>query len=90
MPLATRINALATRIGQEVKTKAKVTASATAPTSPVEGEYWVDTSAVAGTVAASTFHVGPTEPVFTGQGMWVQTGLGPDGTDSTIWINDGT
>ena len=90
MPLATRINALATRIGQEVKTKAKVTASATAPSSPVEGEYWVDTAAVAGTVSSGTFYVGPTDPGFANEGVWVQTGLGDSGTDFTIWIEDGT
>lgn len=33
--------------------------------------------------------VGDTQPTFTSTGIWVETGLGPDGDDFTIWIEDG-
>ena len=33
-------------------------------------------------------HVQPDEPNFYGeQALWVQTGLGPDGTKVTFWVN---
>jgi hypothetical protein len=38
----------------------------------------------------SNLVIGPDAPTFTGPGMWVQTGLGPDGGDFTLWIEDGT
>lgn len=29
------------------------------------------------------------QPTVPGPYLWVQTGLGPDGTDHTLWIEDG-
>lgn len=33
--------------------------------------------------------VQPTQPAVDGAYLWVQTGLGEDGTEFTIWIEDG-
>jgi hypothetical protein len=41
-----------------------------------------------GNLAEETY-VGPTAPTFTSTGIWIQTGLGPGGTDYTIWFEDG-
>lgn len=36
-------------------------------------------------------YVGPTQPAgVTGRYLWMQTGLGDDGTDTTLWIEDGS
>lgn len=35
--------------------------------------------------------VGPSQPIgVTGQYLWVQTGLGDDGTGITFWVEDGS
>lgn len=34
--------------------------------------------------------VGPAEPVFSSPGMWIQTGLGEEGQDFTVWFEDGS
>lgn len=33
--------------------------------------------------------VGEAQPAWTTPGLWVQTGLGADGSGATIWIEDG-
>lgn len=38
--------------------------------------------------AGRTF-VQPTQPTVPGPWVWVQTGLGPNGTDVTVWVEDG-
>ena len=44
---------------------------------------------MAGTAAGNTF-VGPTPPaVHPTAYLWLQTGLGPDGNDMTLWVEDG-
>lgn len=40
-------------------------------------------------IPVQNLFVGPTAPAFIMPGMWVQTGLG-DGSDFTIWIEDGS
>lgn len=34
--------------------------------------------------------VSPTNPGLTAPGIWIQTGLGADGTDWTLWFEDGS
>lgn len=60
------------------------------PSSPVEGEYWLDPAGTLDAPGAASLFVGPQQPEFAGPGLWVQTGLGSDGTGMTIWIEDGT
>lgn len=45
--------------------------------------------AVAGIQGPGNLHIGPTNELSAGSGIWVQTGLGADGTDFTFWIEDG-
>lgn len=46
---------------------------------------------VPGIQGPSVLSVGTTNTLTPGApGMWVQTGLGSDGTDFTIWIEDGS
>ena len=62
----------------------------TTPTNPRLGQVWID---MVGSYAATTnFHVGPSAPDFGANvpGVWIQTGLGADGTGWTLWIEDGT
>lgn len=45
---------------------------------------------VPGIQGPSALSVGPTNTLTPGtQGLWIQTGLGPDGTGVTFWIEDG-
>lgn len=41
---------------------------------------------------SGSFFVGPNPPSPTpvGEYVWVQTGVGPNGTDMTMWVEDGT
>lgn len=41
-------------------------------------------------MANARTHVGPTPPTGTGPYLWVQTGLGPDGSDFDLIFEDGT
>lgn len=55
------------------------------PAAPVVYEI-----AVPGPQGPSALSVGTTNTLTPGTpGMWLQTGLGPDGTDFTLWIEDG-
>lgn len=74
--------------GVEVR-HAPITVSTTAPTTPREGDFWVDPTD--GVVAAPVnFHVGPNNPGMSAPGMWVQTQTGPNAKGVTFWIEDGT
>lgn len=45
---------------------------------------------VPGIQGPSALSVGTTNTLTPGTaGLWLQTGLGPDGTDFTLWIDDG-
>lgn len=61
------------------------------PPPPVyAGDFWiepVDTSFF-NSVPAELF-VSPALPTFTAPGLWIQTGLGADGSGFTFWIQDG-
>jgi len=60
--------------------------------------YWATRGWVAATAPTDPFPAGhsaklsvdPASPAFAEPGVWVQTGLGPSGTDMTIWIEDGS
>lgn len=39
-------------------------------------------------ISQQNLWVGKTKPVFSGPGIWIETGLG-DGTGWTMWIEDG-
>ena len=65
-----------------------VTVSDLPPSTPKPGDLWVATG-VGGASTPGNFSVGPGDPLLQGAGLWVQTGLG-DGSDFTMWIEDGT
>lgn len=67
---------------------APMTIAASAPTNPKAGDRWLDTSL--DTVPSTNFAVSAVNPGLTNPGLWVQTGLGSDGTGVTFWIEDGT
>lgn len=59
------------------------------------GDTWINTADSDGPTYLSTadtdvLRVQPTDPVLTGPGLWIQTGLGSTGTGITFWIEDGT
>jgi len=66
-----------------------ITIGDTAPTGPKPGDLWVATNVGAAT-SLTNFSVGPNNPSLTGPGLWIQTGLGDDGTGVTFWVEDGT
>lgn len=41
------------------------------------------------TSGAGNVVVSSVDPNLTGPGLWVQTGMGPDGDEFTFWIEDG-
>lgn len=44
-----------------------------------------------GPVGPGNIKVGPTNTLQPGlPGLWIQTGLGPSGTDMSFWVEDGT
>lgn len=45
---------------------------------------------VAGAPGQNATIVSTTNPGLTAPGLWVQTGLGTDGTGITFWVEDGT
>lgn len=54
------------------------------------GDFWVepvDTSFY--NDAPAEIFISPTRPSFTSPGLWIQTGLGVDGSGFTFWIEDG-
>lgn len=53
---------------------------------PASPEFVVN---VPGPQGPGNLHVGPTNELGAGSGVWVQTGLGDDGTGFTFWIEDG-
>ena len=68
MSLSSQVDALAQRVGEEIK--------------QVRSE-------ISGSAAGNTF-IGPDAPVsHPAQYMWLQTGLGADGTGMTLWVEDG-
>jgi hypothetical protein len=53
------------------------------------GQRW--TKGLQGEQGPESLHVGPEAPVDPPpRFVWVQTGLGPSGTDMTFWVEDGT
>lgn len=58
------------------------------PANPEVDDLWIVPDANPASAPAN-FAIGPNDPQLT-QGMWVQTGLGPNGDDWTLWIEDGT
>lgn len=61
---------------------------ASPPPSPQIDDLWIVEDAYPAS-SPPNFAIGSTDPGLA-QGMWVQTGLGPNGDDITIWIEDGT
>jgi hypothetical protein len=45
---------------------------------------------VSGGFSQQNMWVGPVRPEFSAPGLWVETGLGANGDDFTIWIEDGS
>lgn len=81
-------------INVEIVTAPPVTVDVTVP-SPLEVQLTAHATNIditaAGPQGPSGPHnlaVGPTNTL-TAEGLWVQTGLGPDGTGFTFWIEDG-
>lgn len=64
-----------------------MTISPTAPANPQVGDRWLDP---ASDTLTTNFAVSATNPGLINPGLWVQTGLGADGTGITFWIEDGT
>lgn len=67
---------------------APMTIAGSAPANPKVGDRWLDTSV--DTATSTNFVVSSANPGLTNPGLWVQTGLGSDGTGVTFWIEDGT
>lgn len=62
--------------------------TSTPPSSPVEGQFWIDPTAIA--TQSANISVGPNDPNFVSAGLWVQTLTGANGLGTTFWIEDGT
>jgi hypothetical protein len=56
---------------------------------PDRNELIIKVPGIQGPAGNTNVFVQPTDPIMTEPGLWIQTGLGTDGTGITLWVEDG-